>query len=80
MSTLDMKVNDKAQAPLRRTGASDVGEQEGRWHGLTPAQKGQSVCHLPAAKWEKVPGVARVEKFSREPGNLIYELLLIKNV
>lgn len=80
MSTLDMKVNDRAPALLCRTGASDVGEQEGRWCGLTPAQKGQSVRHLPAANWEKVPGVARVEKFSREPGNLIYELLLIKNV
>lgn len=61
-------------------GANVVGGQKGRWHELTPAQKGQSICHLPAAKWEKVPGVAGVEKFSREPGNLIYELLLIKSV
>lgn len=55
-------------------------ELQGRWRDLAPSQKGQSVCHLPAAKWEKVASVARVEKFSREPGNLIYELLLIKNV
>lgn len=82
---LDMKVNDRAQTPLRRMGASDIGEQEGlvelqgRWCYLAPSRKGQSICHLPAANWEKVAGVAGVEKFSRQPGNLIYELLLIKN-
>lgn len=85
MSILDMKVNDRAQTPLRRMGASDTGEQgglvglQGRWRDLGPSRKGQSICHLPAANWEKVAGVAGVEKFSRQPGNLIYELLLIKN-